>query len=290
MYKTFKKFIIETLLKILLTNKEYEKMENNFNSPSECVDLNIKGGIVKANLPIIKMILLGIMAGAFIAIGAEGSNLAMHNISDVGLARTLAGAVFPVGLMMLVLIGGELFTGNCLLIMGVLDKKFSATKMIINLIIVHMSNFIGAFLVAYGMFACGQFNYSSGGLGAFTIKVAIAKLAISPSSAIISGIFCNILVCAAILMATAAKDIAGKCIAMFFPIFVFVISGFEHCVANMYYIPAGIIASKNAEYVQKAQELYGITTEQIQNLNYSNMYISNILPVTLGNIIGGMLR
>lgn len=264
-------------------------MENNFNSPSECIDLNIKGGIGKANLPIIKMIILGIMAGAFIAIGAEGSNLAMHNVSNVGLARTLAGAIFPVGLMMLVLIGGELFTGNCLLIMGVLDKKVTVQKLILNLVIVHMSNFIGAFLVAYGMFACGQFNYSDGMLGAFTIKVAIGKLNISPSSAIVSGIFCNILVCAAILMATAARDIAGKCIAMFFPILVFVISGFEHCVANMYYIPAGIIASKNAAYVQQAQTLYGITAEQLQNLNYGKMYLSNILPVTLGNIIGGML-
>lgn len=264
-------------------------MENNFNSPKECIELNISSGITKANLPIAKMSLLGIMAGLFIAIGAEGSNLAMHNIADVGLARTVAGTIFPVGLMMLVLVGGELFTGNCLLIMGVLDKKIPTRKMLLNLLIVHISNFVGACFVAYGMFACGQFNYSDGGLGAFTIKVALGKLMLSPSTAIISGIFCNILVCIAILMAAAAKDIAGKCIAMFFPILVFVISGFEHCVANMYYIPAGIIASHNANYVEKAQSLYGITAEQIQNLNFGKMYISNILPVTLGNIIGGML-
>lgn len=264
-------------------------MENNFNTPSECIDINIKGGIVKANLPVVKVLLLGIMAGAFIAIGAEGSNLAMHNVSDVGLARTLAGAIFPVGLMMLVLVGGELFTGNCLMIMGVLDKKITVQKMIQNLVLVHMSNFIGAFLVAYGIFSCGQFDYSGGGLGAFTIKVAVGKLSLEPAKAIVSGIFCNILVCAAILMATAARDIAGKCIAMFFPVFVFVISGFEHCVANMYYIPAGIIASKNAAYVQKAQALYGITAEQIERLSYGNMYLANVLPVTLGNIIGGML-
>ena len=101
-------------------------MNEHMNAPAEVIEVNINAGVTKANLPLGKMILLGIMAGAFIAIGGSSSNVAVHSIADVGLARTLAGCIFPVGLMMIVLIGGELFTGNCLMIMGVLDKKFKA--------------------------------------------------------------------------------------------------------------------------------------------------------------------
>ena len=135
---------------------------------------------------------------------------------------------------------------------------------------------------------CGQLNFSDGGAGAFTIKVALGKVGIDPMQAIVSGILCNVLVCLAIFMAATAKDVAGKCIAIFFPIFVFVISGFEHCVANMYYIPAGILAAHNPIYAAKATELYGITAEQLSGLNFGTMF-SNLLPVTIGNIIGGMV-
>lgn len=255
---------------------------------TEVIEQNIQNGIKKTNLTTKKLILLGIAAGFFIGIGAEASSLAMHGISNVGLARTVAGAVFPIGLMLIVLLGGELFTGNCLISMAVYDKKVKLKGMIRNLTIVYISNFIGAALMAWMINNCGQLNFSDGGAGAFTIKVALGKVGIDPMQAIVSGILCNVLVCLAIFMAATAKDVAGKCIAIFFPIFVFVISGFEHCVANMYYIPAGIFAAHNPLYAAKATELYGITAEQLSGLNFGTMF-SNLVPVTIGNIIGGMV-
>ena len=259
-----------------------------FQTITEVIEQNIQNGIKKTNLTTKKLILLGIAAGFFIGIGAEASSLAMHGISNVGLARTVAGAVFPIGLMLIVLLGGELFTGNCLISMAVYDKKAKLKGMIRNLTIVYISNFIGAALMAWMINNCGQLNFSDGGAGAFTIKVALGKVGIDPMQAIVSGILCNVLVCLAIFMAATAKDVAGKCIAIFFPIFVFVISGFEHCVANMYYIPAGIFAAHNPLYAAKATELYGITAEQLSGLNFVTMF-SNLIPVTIGNIIGGMV-
>ncbi len=259
-----------------------------FQTITEVIEQNIQNGIKKTNLTTKKLILLGIAAGFFIGIGAEASSLAMHGISNVGLARTVAGAVFPIGLMLIVLLGGELFTGNCLISMAVYDKRAKLKGMIRNLTIVYISNFIGAALMAWMINNCGQLNFSDGGAGAFTIKVALGKVGIDPMQAIVSGILCNVLVCLAIFMAATAKDVAGKCIAIFFPIFVFVISGFEHCVANMYYIPAGIFAAQNSLYAAKATELYGITAEQLSGLNFVTMF-SNLIPVTIGNIIGGMV-
>ena len=259
-----------------------------FQTITEVIEQNIQNGIKKTNLTTKKLILLGIVAGFFIGIGAEASSLAMHGISNVGLARTVAGAVFPIGLMLIVLLGGELFTGNCLISMAVYDKRAKLKGMIRNLTIVYISNFIGAALMAWMINNCGQLNFSDGGAGAFTIKVALGKVGIDPMQAIVSGILCNVLVCLAIFMAATAKDVAGKCIAIFFPIFVFVISGFEHCVANMYYIPAGIFAAQNSLYAAKATELYGITAEQLSGLNFVTMF-SNLIPVTIGNIIGGMV-
>lgn len=263
-------------------------MENNFNTPAQVVDSSINGQVTKANLPLGKMILLGMLAGAFIAIGGAASNVAVHNIPNVGLARTLAGAIFPVGLMLVVLVGGELFTGNCLLLMALMDKKISVSSMIRNLVVVYFSNLVGALIIDVLLFYSGQFNYTDGGLGAYTIKVALGKTTITPVAAITSAILCNILVCLAILMAAAAKDVTGKILAIFFPIWAFVICGFEHCVANMFYIPAGMLAATNQTYVAKAQELYGITDAQIQSLLSPKSFIC-FSYVTLGNILGGMI-
>lgn len=261
-------------------------MENNFNSPDQVILGNIKTGVVKAERSIPQMILLGIMAGAFIALGGATSNVAVHGIKDVGLSRALAGAIFPVGLMLIVFVGGELFSGNCLISMAVLDKKTSIGKMIRNLVIVYFSNLLGALIIDYLIFFSGELNYSGGGLGAYTIKVAIAKINISPVAGVTSGILCNMLVCLAILAAGAAKDITGKVWAIFFPIWAFVIGGFEHCVANMFYIPAGMLAASNPDYVAKAEELYGITAEQCASLTVAGS-LNNFIPVTIGNIIGG---
>lgn len=264
-------------------------MENNFNTPVQVFEGNMKAGEGKAALPLLKCILLGIMAGAFIAFGGATSNAAIHNISNQGLAKTLAGCIFPVGLMMIVFIGGELFTGDCLMIAGAVDKRFSVLKMVRTLVVVWLSNLVGAVIIAALVYFSGLLDYTNGALGAFTIKVAYGKCTLAPFRAVCSGILCNILICIAVLMAGAAKDIAGKVWAIFFPIWAFVVGGWEHCVANMFYIPAGIIASTNETYVAKAEELYGITAAQIAEHVNIGGFIANQIPVTIGNILGGMV-
>lgn len=258
------------------------------NSPKEIVEANMNGAVTKASLPLSKMIVLGIMAGMFIALGGAISNTAVHDIANVGIARTVAGVIFPVGLLMIILVGGELFTGNCLMIMATMDKRIKVFALLRNLIVVYVSNLLGSLIIDVCIFYSGNLDYTGGALGAYTIKVALGKATIAPGKAVVSGILCNFLVCMAILMATSAKDVIGKIFATWFPIFAFVIGGFEHIVANMFYIPTGILAATNPDYVAKAQELYGITSEQLQSLNLTGL-LSNFIPVTIGNIIGGMV-
>ena len=139
-------------------------MDNAFNSPLQVLDANMKAGEGKVKLPLLKCILLGIMAGAFIAFGGASSNAAVHNIADQGLLKTLAGCIFPVGLMMIVFVGGELFTGDCLMIAGVVDKRFSAVAMIKTLIIVFFSNMVGAVIIAALVYFSGLLDYDQGGI------------------------------------------------------------------------------------------------------------------------------
>lgn len=261
----------------------------NILTPQQIVTANIRASAGKTQLPLLRMVLLGIFAGIFIACGASASSVAMHAIPNVGLARLVAGCIFPVGLMMIVFVGGELFTGDCLMIMGCLHGSYSLRSMLRVLTVVFVSNFLGAALLAVLVSSSSQFGFSGGLLGAFTIKVALGKVTMSFSSAFVSGILCNLFVCIAVLMAAAAKDIAGKVWAIFFPIMAFVVSGYEHCVANMYYIPAGIFAAANDTYVQAAMYQYGYSAAQLESLNWMNFLVKNLIPVTLGNIVGGMI-
>lgn len=228
-----------------------------------------------------------ILAGLMIALGAACSNVAVHAIENVGIARLVAGLVFPVGLMMVIVLGAELFTGDCLMMIGVLAKKISVIQFVKTLFIVYVGNLVGGVFLSLLICLSGQLNYTGGRLGAYTIKVALGKVTISPIQGISSGILCNILVCAAVLMAMASKDITGKLLSSFFVIMLFVTGGFEHCVANMYYITAGLMAKNNPVYVSSATEIYGIS--DFSALNIKSMLVSNLVPVTIGNIIGGSL-
>lgn len=263
-------------------------MSNHFNAPADVIEVNMKAGEGKVGLPLVKMIILGIMAGAFIALGGAASSTAAHGISDVGLSRLVAGCIFPVGLMIIVFVGGELFTGNCLIFMDVLGKRVTPGACVRDLVVVYLSNLAGALIVDSLIYFSGNLDYSEGLLGAYAIKAAVGKVAISPLKGVTSGILCNILVCIAILMAAAATDIAGKVWGIFFPIMAFVVGGFEHCIANMFYIPVGIMASHNPVYAAKAMEAYGITEQQLGSLTALNS-LHNFIPVTIGNILGGML-
>ncbi|MDD5999251.1 MAG: formate/nitrite transporter family protein [Lachnospiraceae bacterium] len=258
------------------------------NNPKEIIEANMNGAVNKATLPLARMIVLGMMAGMFIALGGAISNTAVHDIANVGLARTLAGVIFPVGLLMIILVGGELFTGNCLMIMATMNKRIKVSGLIRNLIVVYFANLIGSLIIDVLIFYSGNLDYTGGALGAYTIKVALGKVNIAPGKAVVSGILCNFLVCMAILMAGSAKDVIGKIFATWFPIFAFVIGGFEHIVANMFYIPTGILAATNPDYVAKAEELYGITADQLSALDLGGL-LHNFIPVTIGNILGGMI-
>ena len=259
-----------------------------FYTIKEAVEKYIDGCKAKAEMSIGRLIGKAIMAGAMIGMGAGISSVAAHTVADVGLARLLAGVVFPVGLMMVILMGAELFTGDCLFGMSVLDRKQRIWSFVKLLIFVYIGNFLGASLIALLFSASGQWDYSSGMLGAYTIKVALGKVNVSFLEGIISGILCNILVCAAVIMAGCAKDVTGKLLCSFFVIMMFVVGGFEHCVANMYYITAGLLAKLNPEYVSLAMSTYGFSTEQIESLNIYNFLVTNLIPVTIGNIIGGV--
>lgn len=268
----------ETQMQVSLMNAADTLMSNYEN-----------GTAAKAVKPVAKIFVAAIMAGMFIAFGGSSSNVAVFGIENVGLARTLAGCIFPVGLMLIVLVGGELFTGNCMMIGGVMTGRIKAIQMIRVLVTVYLGNLVGSLIVSFLAYYSGQWKYGAGALGAYTIKVAFGKLNLSFGTAVASGILCNILVCVAVLMASASKDAVGKIFGCFFPIWAFVIAGYEHCVANMYYIPAGIIAAADPAFAQKAMELYGYTAEDLAMLNPVNMIVNNLIPVTIGSIIGGML-
>ncbi len=260
-----------------------------FLSIKEAVNKYIAGCDAKVKMPIDKLLVRAILAGMMIAMGAAGSSVAAHAVENVGLARTVAATVFPVGLMMVILTGAELFTGDCLVVMATASKKHKVMQLVKLLVGVYVGNFIGAALTAVAVNMSGQLNYSNGLLGAYTIKVALGKATIDFGAAVVSGILCNILVCLAVLMALCAKDVTGKLLCAFFVIFLFVVEGFEHCVANMYYITAGLVAKMNPAYVQVAMESYGMGAEQLAELNIFNFLVTNLVPVTIGNIIGGML-
>lgn len=258
-----------------------------FFTPKEIVEQYINASIAKSKLSTAKVIGKSIFAGMMIAMGAACSNVAVHAIDNVGVARLVAGCVFPVGLMMVILMGAELFTGDCLMAMAVSDKKINLGQFVRVLILVYIGNFIGGFATAAAMYLSGQFNYTAGRLGAYTIKVALGKVTLSPVQGIASGILCNILVCAAVVVAMSSKDATGKLLASFFIIMPFVTGGFEHCVANMYYISAGLLAKLNPVYVEAANSVYGLA--DISALGIKGFLINNLIPVTIGNIIGGSL-
>jgi formate/nitrite transporter len=261
-------------------------MEKFFLSPGEIASGFIETGCKKAGLPRAKQFLLGVLAGAYIAFAAEGSNVAIHTIESAGLAKALAGALFATGLMLVVVAGAELFTGNCLLVIARGEKRVSRAALLQNWFFVYTGNFVGAAIVVLLIFCSGQPDFSEGLLGGFTIKTAAYKAGLPFGRALVMGILCNWLVCLAVWMAAAAKDVAGKLLAIFFPIWLFVASGFEHCVANMYYIPAGILAKSNPVRVEQAVAL-GATRAGIDALDWASLFTGNLIPVTLGNIIGG---
>jgi formate/nitrite transporter len=252
-------------------------------SPIEIVQSYAEAGQKKTDRSAGKMFLLAILAGLFIAFGAAVTNTAAHSIGNVSSARMISGLLFPFGLGMVMLLGAELFTGNCMIPVSVLEGKTTVGKMLNNWCVVYLGNFAGALVLAAGCAYFGQMNYSDGGLAVYTIKVAAGKSALPFLSGVVLGFFCNVLVCGGVLCSLSAKDTAGRILGAYIPVAFFVICGFEHCIANMYYIPAGLFAMTVPRYAQLAAEA-GVDAGA---LTWGGFFLGNLIPVTLGNILGG---
>jgi formate/nitrite transporter len=248
--------------------------------PNEICDAAVEAGCTKAKLRVSQQVILGMLAGAFIAVGGVISAVVSHSITNVGVAKFAGGALFPVGLMLVVICGAELFTGNCLMVVPLAGKEITLKPMLKNWVIVYIFNFVGSILIAFLVFKAGVFEMNSGKLGGTVIKVASAKAALPFWTAFCSGIMCNFLVCLAVWGAFAARDIVSKVVIIWFPIMTFVTCGFEHCVANMYFLTAGIFAKSNPSIVAAS----GLSQDKIIN---GLGIVHNLIPVTLGNIVGG---
>lgn len=234
-------------------------------TPTEIATKTIETGKTKASLPWWKMILLGIFAGMFIALAGVGATF-----GNIYGGKIAGACIFTAGLAMVVVAGSELFTGNNLMLMALFDRKIKLHQLIKNWALVFLGNFIGAVFVATAVVISGTFDQ----IPDTVVATANAKANLGFFEALLKGIMCNFLVCIAVWMATAADTVQGKIAAIFLPIMLFVLCGFEHSIANMFYLPAGIL------------------TGAINNLTaptITDALLNNLLPVTLGNIIGGVV-
>ena len=256
----------------------------NLFTPTQYVENYINAGKSKAEMPLLKMFLLAVLAGFLIAVGGAVVNTATHTITNVGLARMVSGLLFPFGLAMVVLTGAELFTGNTLMVMSLLERKISLRGLLRNWGVAYLGNVTGAVLTAALCAFGGQLKYSSGQLAVFAMKQAAGKCAMPIVNAVILGILCNLLVSTGVLLASSAKDVAGRILGAYVPVAVFVICGFEHCVANLFYVPVGLFAKTVPAYAALAAEA-GV---DLSALTWGNFLLRELLPVTAGNLWGGV--
>lgn len=245
-------------------------------NPAQIAESYVAIGEGKAKLSVTKTLLMAFLAGIFIGIAGIGAMIASCMIPNPSVSKLVNGCVFPGGLAMVVLAGSELFTGDCLMVITVLEKRIKIYHYARTLALVWLGNLIGGLFVSalavYGH-TMAMFN---GEVAKYAINLAASKCTLSFTDGLIRGILCNILVAIAVWMSFAADSAGGKVVSFFLPILVFVASGYEHCVANMTYIPVGLFASK----------AYGIPAE---GLTWFNFFIRNEIPVTIGNIIGGAM-
>lgn len=260
-------------------------MEKRMLSAPEICEETIQVGVKKGmKTKFYQTLILAILAGTFIAFGAFVAAVGSHAVGNYGLSKFIAGALFPIGLVLVLVCGAELFTGNTLLIQAYMEKEISLFQFLRNLVIVYFGNFVGAFFIALLIFLSGLLLSNDAMLGAYVIKTAQYKGSLSFTNALTSGILCNFLVCLAVWGSYAAKDVAGKILIIWVTIMTFITSGFEHCIANMYYFSVGLLAKLDPNIMAASH----LSPEKMESVNIGNA-IGNIIPVTIGNIIGGML-
>jgi formate transporter len=245
-------------------------------SPKEIAERVEKIGVAKARLPLISMLMLGVLAGAFIGLGALFFVLIKSDASlGFATSQLLGGLAFSLGLILVVVAGAELFTGNNLLAMAWADSKITTFELLKNWIIVCCANFIGAAGLAVLVFLSGHAEMNNGAIADEYVKIAMTKCTMPFWTAFFKGILCNVLVCLAVWMALAGRSVIDKVVVIVFPISAFVAAGFEHSIANMYIIPLAMLL-----------EAFGNTVPNSPAVTWLGFF-SNLVPVILGNLIGG---
>lgn len=248
-------------------------MENLVLSPREISEKLRSIGKKKATASIFELLIFSILAGIYIAFGANAAIAILSSGTlDAGLAKVLAGSVFSVGLMLVLIPGSELFTGNILMTIGFIYNQYSFIKVLKNWLVVYIGNLIGAVVIAYLVFKSGLLGRIGDltAMGEVAARITEVKLSLSFTEALFRGILCNMLVCLAVIMCVASKSATGKILGIYFPIMVFVVSGYEHSVANMYFLTAGLMSS--GKFMLEFWTIF-----------------NNLIPVTIGNVIGGLL-
>jgi formate transporter len=259
-------------------------------------------GVRKSEMPFLTMFALSILAGAFIALGAIFATTVLAggmSIKDAqgattfttalpyGINRLLAGLVFCLGLILVVVGGAELFTGNNLIVMAWASRKVSTIALMRNWVIVYVGNFIGSIGTVVIMLLSKQYLFSSGTIGLTALNIAKSKVELGFVQAIALGIMCNALVCLAVWMTFSARSTIDKIWAIIFPISAFVAAGFEHSIANMYFIPMGLVIKQFAG--DEFWKLIDKSPADYATLTWQTFFVNNLLPVTIGNIIGGAI-
>ena len=247
-------------------------------------------GVAKAELKALTMFALAVLAGAFIACGAIFATIVTTGLSAAGmgfgLVKLLGGLVFCLGLIAVVVAGAELFTGNNLIVMAFANGRSPLTAVLRNWGIVYVGNFAGSILTTGVMLLSQQYTFASGAVGANALGIASAKCNLGFVQAIALGAMCNALVCLAVWLCISARSVTDKILAILFPITAFVVAGFEHSVANMYFIPMGLLIKSFAP--ASFWEAIGKTAADYSTLTWGAFFLKNLLPVTIGNIIGGV--
>lgn len=232
-------------------------------------------GVTKANLPLRRLVPLGVLAGAFIGLGANFSQVITADTGlSPGIRSLLGGLVFSLGLILVVISGAELFTGNTLIVMAFASRRVTAARLLRNWGVVYVANFVGAVSVAALVHFSGKLDAGDGALGDRVLAMAETKGALDWSNAFVSGILANTLVCLAVWMTMSAHSLLDKVVAIVFPITAFVAAGYEHSIANMFFFPLALF--------------HGPADEQ-QHVTWSHFLVDNLVPVTLGNVVGGAL-
>jgi formate transporter len=253
-------------------------------NPAEMARKVETGGVLKANLDGANLLVLSVLAGAFIGMGALFSTIVGTNSGlGYGVTRLLVGLSFSLGLILVVVGGAELFTGNNLLVMAWAHGKVTTLSLLRNWSLVFLGNFLGAMATAGGVYLSGIWTQNGNQVGATALLIALTKVNLTWMEAFMRGVYCNALVCLAVWLSFSAHTTTDKILALLFPITAFVAAGFEHSIANMYFVPMGL-------FLQHQPEIIAATNKSVADLaplTWNNFLWDNLVPVTLGNIVGG---